>query len=88
MLELWNNGQKIDNVSIVPVLHHSSIPIPQSLWSDPAIVLSYESRPGGMHSKDGRYVASKLRIAYHITAILAVHPAAGLVAKYNRWIRP
>ena len=52
MLELWNNGQKIDNVSIVPVLHHSSIPIPQSLWSDPPFVLSYELEP--MHSKDGR----------------------------------
>ena len=28
-------------------------------------------------------------ILYHITAILAVHPAgAGFVAQYKRWIRP
>ncbi len=54
MMESWNNGQKIDNVSIVPALHHSSIPIPRSLWSEPPFVLSYESRPGGMHSRYGR----------------------------------
>lgn len=33
------------------VFQHSSIPIPRSLWSDPPFILSYESRPGGMHSK-------------------------------------
>ncbi len=54
MLETWNNSQKIDIVPIVPALHHSSIPIPRSLWSDPPFVLSYESRLGGMHSKYGR----------------------------------
>src|SRR5210317_84068 len=27
MLESWNNGQKIDIVSIVPPLHHSIIPV-------------------------------------------------------------
>ena len=57
MLELWKMGKKIDIVSIVPVLHHSIVPIPQSLWSDPAIVFSYQSCRG-MHSKDGRNVIS------------------------------
>ena len=54
MMECWNSGQKIDVIPIVQDLHHSSIPIPNSRWSDPPFVLSYESRPGGMHSKYGR----------------------------------
>jgi hypothetical protein len=47
-----DDGKKIDIVPIVPVLHHSSIPIPRSLWSDPPFVLGYELDP--MRSKDGR----------------------------------
>ncbi len=52
MLEFWNAGKKIDIVPIVPVLHHSSIPIPRSRWSDPPFVLGYELDP--MRRKDGR----------------------------------
>ena len=60
MLEFWNNGQKIDIVPIVPALHHSSIPIPRPLWSDPSFVLGYESRPGGMDSEDSRNVITDM----------------------------
>jgi len=58
MLESWNNEQKMEIVLIIPTLHHSSIPIPRSLWSDPPFVLSYELNP--MHSKHGRNVITDM----------------------------
>ena len=58
MLEFWNNGQKIDIVAIVPALHHSSIPIPRPLWSDPSFVLGYELNP--MDSEDSRNVITDM----------------------------
>ncbi len=58
IMECWNNGQKIDIVPIVTALLHSSIPIPRSLWSDSAFVLSYELEP--MRSKDGRNIITEL----------------------------
>jgi hypothetical protein len=35
-------GKRIDIVHVVPALHHSSIPIPRSLWPNPAFVLDYK----------------------------------------------
>ena len=45
IMECWNvgiMGKTIDIVPIVPDLHHSSIPIPRSLWPHPAFVLGYK----------------------------------------------
>ena len=62
MMECWNNGtmgKKIDVVPIVPALHHSSIPIPRLLWSDPPFVLGYELDP--MRNKDGCNMVANMR---------------------------
>ena len=40
-------------------LHHSSIPIPRPLWSDPSFVLGYELDP--MRSKDGCNMVANMR---------------------------